>query len=130
MQANAFDLKTGQKWFAEDFEDLYFTADPARFWAKKGERWGLVERSRPASAKFDFDQFVSLSNGFFQLAKNGKWQLFDPKGKPASNRFFDAMMQPDYQYQSRQHLVQHKWRRRLPIRWKIIYQFYKERWIA
>jgi hypothetical protein len=98
MQANAFDLKTGQKWFAEDFEDLYFTADPARFWAKKGKRWGLVERSRPASAKFDFDQFVSLSNGFFQLAKNGKWQLFDPKGKPTSNRFFDAMMQPDYQY--------------------------------
>lgn len=98
VQANAFDLKTGQKCFSEDFEELYFTVEPGRFWAKKDGRWGLVEQSRPASAKFDFDQFVSLANGYFQLQKKGKWQLFDPKGKPASDRFFDAMIQADYQH--------------------------------
>lgn len=97
-QANAFDLKTGQKWFAEDWEELYLTEDPARFWAKKSGLWGLIDRSRPASARFDFEEFTPLANGYFQLKKSGKLQLFGPKGEAASNRGFDAMMQASYEH--------------------------------
>lgn len=92
--ANAFDPKTGKKLFAEDFQNLKFTADPTRFWAKKGGKWGIIETAHPESVVFDFDQYEPFQNFWVFLSKNEKWYVFDGKGNRAIDRDFDWFMGP------------------------------------
>lgn len=100
---NAFDLKTGQKLFADDFQELIFTANPRRFFARKNDRYGIIEIGKEAAARFEFDRLSAFclpsspvfTNFLFWGRKEGKYWVFGPDGGLDDRLVFDETYLPD-----------------------------------
>lgn len=100
---NAYDLKTGQKLFAQDYHELLFTAHPRRFIARKNELYGILEVGKEAEARFVFDRLSAFcksttavfSNFLFWARKDGKNHIISPDGSLNPNLVFDEIYLPD-----------------------------------
>jgi protein TonB len=100
---NAYDLKTGQKIFANDFQELLFTANPRRFIARKKEAYGIVEIGKEGEAQFEFDRLSAFckppitvfSHFLFWARKGDKYYIIGADGSFDKRLVFDDIYLPD-----------------------------------
>lgn len=100
---NAYDLKTGQKLFASDYQELLFTTSPHRFIARKKDLYGILEVGKEAEARFEFDGLTAFckppmavfSHFLFWARKGDKYFIIGADGTLDVRLVFDDLYLPN-----------------------------------
>lgn len=91
---NAFDLQTGKKLFAEDYQDINWTLSPGKMWVKKAGKWALLKTGEEKYARFDFETLTAFPTGGYMVQKGAQWLLYRADGELAVAWQYDRIMQP------------------------------------
>lgn len=89
-----FDLKTGERLFAEAFQNIRFSKAPKRFWAKKLGLWGVIEQGKISKARFEFDEVRKLTTGCIAARKGTKWVFFNPEAVQLGTAMYEDVLSP------------------------------------